>query len=267
VSLAPITVCCVPLFARTAFSPAPLLPSPLLALTRSYITRMADRVDVYADQGGALGHDLRFVASAVSHVFLAFGDVITLHRRLLEVSGYTARVAGSLILGVSSSFGLSLRFCCFWFATDPLPQLHFLSLMVALEDLLLGIDAEHAQRLTLHDPHFRPASHIAFDGADIVTPCGRCLAHDLSVTVEPGSHLLITGPNTAGKSAVFRVLEDLWPLRRGYIESPLLRDADDIRKVFIVPQVTRLFLVSPSATLQCCWHALRPDHVPRARQP
>ena len=59
---------------------------------------------MYADLGGGLGHDLRFVASAVSHVFLAFGDVITLHRRVLELSGYTARVAEleELLVGIEA---------------------------------------------------------------------------------------------------------------------------------------------------------------------
>ena len=66
------------------------------AISYMYTLRATLAGDVYADQGGALGHDLRFVASAVSHVFLAFGDVITLHRRILELSGYTARVAGGL---------------------------------------------------------------------------------------------------------------------------------------------------------------------------
>ena len=58
------------------------------------IRSMAAGGDVYADQGGMLGNELRMLSSAVSHVFLAFGDVITLHRRVLELSGYTARIAG-----------------------------------------------------------------------------------------------------------------------------------------------------------------------------
>lgn len=43
-------------------------------------------------QGGDLGHNLRYVASAVSHVFLASGEVLDLVKRLNKLSGYTQRV-------------------------------------------------------------------------------------------------------------------------------------------------------------------------------
>lgn len=43
-------------------------------------------------EGGALGHNLRYVASAVSHIFLASGEVLDLVKRLRKLSGYTQRV-------------------------------------------------------------------------------------------------------------------------------------------------------------------------------
>ena len=42
-----------------------------------------------------LGHDLRYVSSAVSHMFTAFGDVLDLNRRMTELGGFVARVSGS----------------------------------------------------------------------------------------------------------------------------------------------------------------------------
>lgn len=164
-----------------------------------YTLRMAATTDVYADQGGALGHDLRFVASAISHVILASGDVITLHRRFLELSGYTARVA-------------------------------------ELEELLSGIDAEAARQRTLQDPHHRVTEGVEFEGADIVTPRGRCLVQGLNVSVGRGQHLLVTGPNTSGKTSLFRVLADLWPLRSGYVGSPAGREDQRLQALFLVPQ-------------------------------
>lgn len=168
-------------------------------ISLAYTLRLSATRDVYADQGGALAHDLRFVASAVSHIFLAFGDVITLHRRFLELSGYTARVA-------------------------------------ELEEMLLGVDAEQARLRALHDPHHRASDSVEFDAADIVTPRGRCLVQGLSLAVRPGQHLLVTGPNTSGKSSLFRVLGDLWPLRSGYVASPGAREEDRLRALFLVPQ-------------------------------
>ena len=49
---------------------------------------------MHQDHGSKLGHDLRFVATAVSHTFIAFGDLLDLYKRIYELSGYLARVAG-----------------------------------------------------------------------------------------------------------------------------------------------------------------------------
>ncbi|EFJ22756.1 hypothetical protein SELMODRAFT_232616 [Selaginella moellendorffii] len=42
---------------------------------------------------GELAHDLRFLASVVSQSFLAFGDILELYRKFLELSGGIARVS------------------------------------------------------------------------------------------------------------------------------------------------------------------------------
>jgi ABC-type uncharacterized transport system fused permease/ATPase subunit len=87
---------------------------------------------------------------------------------------------------------------------------------------------------------------IEFDNADIVTPDGRCLVRALSVVVQPREHLLVTGPNTSGKSSLIRVLEDLWPLRNGYVSSPRSAEGERISGLFLVPQVgaRRVFSLS-----------------------
>ena len=106
-----------------------------------------------------------------------------------------------------------------------------------LEELLIGIDKEQARLRSLEDPHHRVASSVEFVSSDIVTPRGRCLVQGLSVSVHPGQHLLVTGPNTSGKTSLFRVLGDLWPLRNGYVASPVACEEERIRSLFLVPQV------------------------------
>ncbi|CAO3662075.1 unnamed protein product [Umbelopsis ramanniana] len=77
---------------------------------------------------------------------------------------------------------------------------------------------------------------IKFEHAPIVTPApgsdrgGEILVKDLNITVQPGEHLLITGPNGVGKTAIARVIAGLWPLFSGSLSKP------DIEDIFYIPQ-------------------------------
>jgi ATP-binding cassette subfamily D (ALD) long-chain fatty acid import protein len=75
----------------------------------------------------------------------------------------------------------------------------------------------------------RDRAVVGFDGVDLVTPGGECLAKALSVRIEPGRSLMVTGPNASGKSSFFRALGGLWPSHSGHVFGP----RDD---VFLVPQ-------------------------------
>ena len=69
-------------------------------LSLAYTNRMAKRQSVYENHGSQLGHDLRYVASAVSHTFMAFGDLLDLYKRFVELGGYLGRVSGLYIFSV-----------------------------------------------------------------------------------------------------------------------------------------------------------------------
>lgn len=77
---------------------------------------------------------------------------------------------------------------------------------------------------------------ITFENVPIVTPApgvdrvGEVLVKGLNVQVRPGEHLLITGPNGVGKTAVARVIASLWPVFEGKLSRPSDRD------IFYIPQ-------------------------------
>ena len=72
--------------------------------------------------------------------------------------------------------------------------------------------------------------HKGFDGVrlenvPVVAPGlhplgGDELLESLSIIVRSGEHLLITGPNGVGKSAVSRIVAGLWPVYRGLVSRP-----------------------------------------------
>ncbi|MGH0134804.1 UNVERIFIED_CONTAM: hypothetical protein FKN15_052590 [Acipenser sinensis] len=71
---------------------------------------------------------------------------------------------------------------------------------------------------------------IKFDHTPLATPNGDVLIQDLSFEVKSGANVLVCGPNGCGKSSLFRVLGELWPLFGGRLTKP------ERGKLFYVPQ-------------------------------
>lgn len=134
---------------------------------------------------GELAHALRFLASVVSQSFLAFGDILELHRKFIELSG-----------GVNRIFELE-------------------ELLEAAQcDENAGTSSSSAEL------HKDSDNAISFSEVDIITPTQKLLARKLTCDIVAGKSLLLTGPNGSGKSSVFRVLRGLWPIADGRLVKP-----------------------------------------------
>ncbi len=81
---------------------------------------------------------------------------------------------------------------------------------------------------------------IKFERVPLMSPNGDVLVPEISFEIRPGQHLMIAGPNGCGKSSLFRILGELWPIFGGRVYKPSLD------KIFYIPQ--RPYL--PNGTLR-----------------
>ncbi|KAM9333523.1 ATP-binding cassette sub-family D member 3a isoform 1-T1 [Pholidichthys leucotaenia] len=94
-------------------------------------------------------------------------------------------------------------------------------------------EADGAEKLTLvpgSGQIIKQDNIIKFEHTPLATPNGDVLIRDLSFEVKSGTNVLVCGPNGCGKSSLFRVLGELWPLFGGQLTKP------DRGKLFYVPQ-------------------------------
>ena len=84
------------------------------------------------------------------------------------------------------------------------------------------------------------SDNMRFEDIPILSPNGDVLIPKMNFEIKPGMHLFIQGPNGCGKSSLFRIMGQLWPVTAGVLHKP------SIDKIFYIPQ--RPYL--PNGTLR-----------------
>uniref|UniRef100_A0A8C7HNM0 ATP-binding cassette, sub-family D (ALD), member 3b n=1 Tax=Oncorhynchus kisutch TaxID=8019 RepID=A0A8C7HNM0_ONCKI len=140
----------------------------------------------------------------------ALGRIVLAGREMSRLSGFTARITEIMKVLKELNSGKYER------------------TMVSQQG-----DSESLDRITLvpgSGEIINKDQIIKFEHTPLATPNGDILIKDLSFEVTSGTNVLVCGPNGCGKSSLFRVLGELWPLFGGRLTKP------ERGKLFYVPQ-------------------------------
>ena len=192
----------------------------------------------------------------------AFTEVLLLGRNLDELAGYTHRLGQmfrTMDAGVKEEDAKALEKA----------KARLASLRAARESA--GSDAEivgGSKSSSSSAAEKGSQNVIAFENVSVGAPepggGHRLLVKGVSMTVSPGRHLLITGPNGSGKTSLLRVLAGLWPPLSGAVTVP---SATSLKKTMMwLPQ--RPYLLQGSLRDQVVYPdvALAESNARRARR-
>ncbi|RVE44929.1 hypothetical protein evm_010428 [Chilo suppressalis] len=140
---------------------------------------------------------LNSAADAIERLMSSYKEVVTL-------AGYATRVSDMLTVFGEVARGKCVRTV----HVAPCPTASF---QVTFKD---------NQPVPMGKVTYTDDLSIVLRDVPIVTPACEVVASGLSLTLAPGTHLLIVGPNGCGKSSLFRIISGLWPVFGGQLAVP-----------------------------------------------
>lgn len=176
---------------------AVLVANTVLALpvfgpnSKVYLSRIGD-------ESGNITRDYVKNFSYLVNLAKAIGKLVVSYKDLQSLSGYTALISDTYTV------------------LDDLTEQKYQRLTVRQLPVPTGV--------------YLQGDLICFQDVPIISPTGDTLIDSLNLTIKPGMHTVIRGPNGCGKSSLFRILGELWPLFSGTVTKP------DYKNIAYIPQ-------------------------------
>ncbi|CAD7094036.1 unnamed protein product [Hermetia illucens] len=150
----------------------------------------------------------------------AIERLMSSYKEIVALAGYTYRVAGMLEVFEETAQGIYSK-TRISEARRAESILEFQNGQPLAKGKIIYTDDDQTSGIYLHS-------------VPIVTPNCDIVVPSLTLSIEPGMHLFITGPNGCGKSSLFRILSGLWPIYGGELHIP--RPIEGKPCMFYIPQ-------------------------------